>query len=164
MSYINRLISVQGPTQVINVISILKSIRSQFPDNVFHDYLVVGGMDTVNSSSKTKTLCIVISQIATLWDFAGCLYIDDNLLPLIDLDVEMNMPLLSINCLQKIKYQEIFACRNWQPFNIYILNNLSFDCVNFYGDGFGLLDPSRPLRSEGLLQIRHILQILCKTM
>ena len=136
MSIVNRLITAQGPSQLINVISILKEREHSVSDISYKDYLIVGGLDTVKCSYTTSVLGRVMSQISSLWNFEACYYIDDQFIPI----PELNTFSCSLNDLQAQVYAELFLCRNWQPFNLYMLKNIDFSQVTFYGDGYGFLD------------------------
>jgi hypothetical protein len=152
-----RIISAQGPTQLINVLAILKyQLRNEVAEP-WEDHLVIGGLYTERCSDTTERMiesCIKISQY---WQFKSIKYLSDQDL---SIDVSFLNTVERVNQKLDLKYvSSVYVCRNWQPFNEILLESYKNASKICYGDGFGLLDindtkfQAMPINPEGYQEI-----------
>jgi hypothetical protein len=153
----NRIIAVQGPTQLINVIAVLSYRRDHEGQIGFNDHLVLGGMS--GGTGEHESLCEVCRQIAKVWPFAGISVFDEYANPPrngseFDEAVDLFRTTVGIaDC------SEIYVSRNWQLFNELALNAFPDSSRICYGDGFGTIDLDGGYRGYGACCPRGFLSI-----
>jgi len=136
-----RLIIVQGPIQLLNVLSILRYQfdRGEFIDS--DDYLIIGGLASkFLETQKLKRICIKLAN--SLWDFKKIFYLNEWFRRL------HNRNYLSFkNCTKCIKqftriYEAnvIYTARNWQFINEIFLSSYPEAQKICYGDALGWID------------------------
>lgn len=143
----NRIIAVQGPTQLINVIAVLSYRRDHEGQEGFSDHLVLGGMS--GGAQVHRDLCKVCHEIARAWPFASFLGFDEYENPPGDanaFDEAVGQFRTSIGVSDS---SEIYVARNWQLFNELALHAYPKATRICYGDGFGTLDLNGGFRSSG---------------
>ncbi len=136
-----RIITAQGPTQVLNVIALLKyefiNKNDQFYE--YDDCLVLGGFYIEESDKNFDFFLNTCIEIASHWNFKSVIYLSDNDLEIGKLSffgtVQSVKKKLSLNLVEKI-----YVCRNWQRFNEILLECYQNAFKIAYGDGFGSFD------------------------
>ncbi len=148
-----RLIIVQGPLQLLNVLSVLRSQEVDGEYKNCDDFLVMGGY----SDQKLSTVCLQISQT---WNFKEriplyefellCQKNSCDFLTATDLlKKHINIPSADV----------VYTCRNWQFVNEVFLAAYPNARKICYGDGLGWLDLnstaliSKPLNASGFIPI-----------
>jgi len=133
-----RVVSAQGPAQLLNVLGILKYQLRNEANQYWEDHLVLGGFYIQGSDenlARMKEACINISKS---WNFKSVKYLSDN-----DLSINSSFFETVESVRQKLNigfFERIYVCRNWQPFNEILLECCPSAVKICYGDGFGLLD------------------------
>lgn len=155
-----RLISIQGPTQLLNVLSILRSQETNPEYKESQDYLIIGGL-CVDSLSlkKIEKIC---QQIARVWNFKQIFCLNN-------LERLYILKIFSFkDCIKSLKkstnlefVDAVYVCRNWQFFNEVLLSSYPQAHKICYGDGLGYLDLnsnfwSQPVNPEGLVDVDEI--------
>ncbi|MEH2199679.1 CmcI family methyltransferase [Nostoc sp.] len=129
-----RLIIVQGPLQLLNVISVLRSQEADGEYRNCDDFLIMGGY----SDQELNKVCLQISQI---WNFKEKLLLYEfevfcssnsfDFLTVTELlKQHINLPLADV----------VYTCRNWQFVNEVFLAAYPNARKICYGDGLGWLD------------------------
>jgi hypothetical protein len=133
-----RLITAQGPAQLINVLAILTYQSKNETINNWEDHLVLGGFATDHSHARSRKILEVCMKISKYWNFKSIQYLDTQ-------DLLFDGPFLGItqrleHKLQLKDIQCVYASRNWQLFNEIVLEIYETADKICYGDGFGWLD------------------------
>ncbi|QNP29955.1 hypothetical protein [Cylindrospermopsis curvispora] len=133
-----RVVSAQGPAQLLNVLGILKYQLRNEANEYWEDHLVLGGFYIQGSDenlARMKEVCINISKY---WNFKSVKYLSDD-----DLSISSSFFEVVESVKQKLNigfFERIYVCRNWQPFNEILLECCPSAVKVCYGDGFGILD------------------------
>ncbi|MEH1947651.1 MAG: CmcI family methyltransferase [Nostoc sp.] len=129
-----RLIVVQGPAQLLTVLSVLRSQEENGEYRNCDDYLIMGGY----RDQKLNKVCIQISQV---WKFKErlSLYEFENLCSIKDFDFFSTTQLLK-NYLNVPFADVVYTCRNWQFINEVFLSAYANARKICYGDSLGLLN------------------------
>ncbi|MGI0482343.1 CmcI family methyltransferase [Geminocystis sp. CENA526] len=161
-----RIITAQGPTQLINVLSILQFQESKENDGIgtFKDYLVVMGLYADESASEQmKEVCFLLGSI---WNFEKYIYLqqqkwDSLCYKNFELAKNTLRDYLEINTADIV-----YVCRNWQPCNELILSTYQGADRICYGDGWGVLDSNREdiryVNPQGMLKVERAYSIFPK--
>jgi hypothetical protein len=135
---LNRLITAQGSSQLLTVISILKSQKTNHEYGECNDFLLLGGFATTNSKSN-KAIIQVCQEIAEIWEFQKIL-----ILPDIPDHFNFSQMILKRGIRKAIGLKSdinvTYTSRDWQCFNECILSAYPHAHKIFYGDSQGLLD------------------------
>jgi hypothetical protein len=155
----NRLITVQGPSQLLNVISVLRYQEEFEGIKNCQDVLLIGGLYLDKDDPGSQKLFEACLEISKIWNFcnyfistkienfyqqsdrdlaATCSYLKDYL----------NLPV--VDC--------IYTVRNWQFFNEVCLASYPTARKICYGDGYGIIDLNctvieQPISSNGYIQM-----------
>jgi hypothetical protein len=139
-----RLISAQGPAQLINVLAILKYQDKNESPCQWEDHLVLGGFSTELSPQITQRMVQICEKIASIWNFKSLHYLSNE-----DLSIECSFHQTAKRLRKELNLTDveyIYVCRNWQLFNELLLESYQDARKVAYGDGFGLLDLSSKTR------------------
>jgi hypothetical protein len=133
-----RLITAQGPAQLINVLGILNYQSQNETIDDWEDHLVLGGFCTDGSDETTKLMIETCTEISKYWKFKSIEYLSpQNLL----LDNSFSETIERVERKLSLKdIQSIYVCRNWQLFNEILLEIYKDSTKVCYGDSFGALD------------------------
>lgn len=132
-----RVISAQGPTQLINVLAILKYQAGNAIAEVWEDHLVLGGFCTELSSETTKIMIESCIKISKYWNFKSVKYLSDQDLS----DASFSEAVERVKQKLDIKnVSSVYVCRDWQLFNEILLETYKNSRKICCGDGFGMLD------------------------
>lgn len=155
-----RLITAQGPTQLLNVVSILKyEIKDENNQSQnWEDYLVLGGFYIMDSDENLDNCIKTCIEISRHWKFKSVTYLSEkdlagNNLSFLEV-VQSVTRSLSIGLVDKI-----YVCNNFQPFNEILLGCYNSAVKVCYGDGFGILgikssiDKHQSMNPKGYLNI-----------
>lgn len=136
-----RLVSAQGPCQLVNVLGILKyELRNEInqPQH-WEDHLVLGGFCIAGWDENLATCIETCIEISKHWNFRSVKYLSDD-----DLSISPSSffeVVHSVNRRLNIGLVDrIYVCRNWQPFNEILLECCPSAVKVCYGDSFGILD------------------------
>ena len=131
-----RVISAQGPTQLINILAILSYQVDSETVEVWQDHLVLGGFCTETSSETTKIMIESCIKISKYWNFESVKYLSDRDLS----DASFSEAVERVKqklCLKNVN--SVYVCRDWQLFNEILLETYKNSRKICYGDGFGML-------------------------
>ena len=148
-----RLIIVQGPAQLLNVLSVLRSQEADGEYRNCDDFLILGGY----SDQKLNQVCLQISQV---WNFKERLlfYEFEKYFYSNSCDFLAAAQLLKEH-LNILSADVVYTCRNWQFVNEVFLAAYPNARKICYGDGLGWLDlnstafVSKPLNPSGFIPI-----------
>lgn len=136
-----RIVIIQGPIQLLNVLSVLSYQLSTGEYTDFEDTFVFGGM-FLKGDNATEIIA-VCTKILKIWCHPKKIYIfDDSMeerLAKGQLTFSQCRQLLS-NRLNIKSVDVIYFCRNWQFINELFLSTYSTARKICYGDGLGFLD------------------------
>lgn len=155
-----RLISIQGPTQLLNVLSILRSQETNPEYKNSQDYLIIGGL-CVDSLSAKKILDIC-QQIARVWNFKQIFCLNHLEKLYIHKIFSFKDCIKSLKKYTNLQFVDaVYVCRNWQFFNEVLLSSYPQAQKICYGDGLGYIDLnsnfwSQPVNPEGLVDVDEI--------
>ena len=142
-----RVITVQGPTQLLSIIAILKYQQSAEAFDSAIDVLVMGGFYSEHYAQLIRTCKVVSSQ----WSFSQVIVVGINLSLSCD-NPGSHYPTISrMQHLASADY--VYVSRNWQPFNEAFIDLCKSAKVICYGDGLiGGLDSLMPAKDSGYLE------------
>lgn len=135
----SRLIIVQGPSQLLNVLSVLSFQQANGEYRECEDFLVLGGFCGNSTSAQGMIkICIQLSQV---WNFKDIFL----LLNLERLFRRYHYSFLATirllkNSIGLQNVDVVYTCRNWQFINEVFLSAYPGARKICYGDGLGLLD------------------------
>jgi len=148
-SLIMRVITAQGPTQLLSAIAILKYQLCTQGTSPVQDILVIGGLFSEHYIELINATKIIASQ----WSFCQTIVLG------INLSLTSSNPSSKFPGTSDLKHLEaadaIYVCRNWQPFNEAMIDLCRNADVICYGDGFGTLDALLPGPDDDSLQRRR---------
>lgn len=133
-----RIITAQGPCQLINVIAVLKYQKQLNKNSEFRDILILSDTRvTPQVHQEVKCMC---ESIAEIWPFSSIVDIDEEMLKYpANISFEQR-----VDCFRNLFPGEyidcVYVCRNWQIFNEVVLNSFPLAHKVAYGDSFGILD------------------------
>jgi hypothetical protein len=131
-----RLISAQGPGQVLNVLAILNYQQDIENDLQCEDHLVLGGF-AANSRKQVDSIIKTCIDLASAWNFQSITYLD------VEKNKRQSFSEQANQARSKLGLDRVdvfYVCRNWQLFNELLLEACKDSRKICYGDGFGWLD------------------------
>jgi hypothetical protein len=129
-----RLITAQGPSQLINVIGVLHYLAEKHSTSLCEDILVLGGFETLQDD-HILAACL---KISSGWLFRKIVHLNGTSYGHQHGSSDMCYGIKNI--IGHTKFDEVFVCRNWQQFNKNLLRAYSDASVICYGDGYGIVD------------------------
>lgn len=133
-----RVITAQGPTQLLSVLAILQYLQRMQNADSSADILVIGGLYSENYSD----IIHACKRISSQWNFEKIIILGVNLA------LSASNPGSNFRSTAELGYlaraEEIFVCRNWDRFNEEMIGLCANADVVCYGDGFGWLDAILP--------------------
>ncbi|OLP15650.1 hypothetical protein BST81_25190 [Leptolyngbya sp. 'hensonii'] len=150
-----RIIVVQGPLQLLNVLSVLRSQAQAGEYQNCEDHLVMGGYRRDEQFTK---VCL---QIASIWRFKAITTLHDFELTYYRDGEDFQAATAQIKDFLGIASADVvYTCRNWQFINELFLVAYSEAHKICYGDGLGWLDlnslafySTKPLNATGFVAI-----------
>ena len=150
-----RLVSAQGPTQLLNALAILDYQRDVEGLYKCEDHLVLGGF-CANSKKQVDSIMKACTDLASIWDFQSIIYLD--------FEKSKKQSFLQwtkqVKLVLKLDHVDVcYVCRNWQLFNEVLLESYKESHKICYGDGFGWLDlndtkwQKSPINPRGYIKI-----------
>ncbi len=151
-----RLIAVQSPSNLLNVLCLLRFERSKSPNAATKDYLFLGGF--FSNEETSNRLLSTILKISSLWQFEKIFNLS-NLEQLVQTGA-LTLQQGALGLRKKFKDHEVHAVyvgRNYQLFNELILAAFPESESKAYGDSFGIHDsdsfPKRASNPQGLRRV-----------
>jgi hypothetical protein len=167
---ITRLICVQGPSQLLDVMSILLFQQREQKEN-YIDILIIGGLCMSGDLKSSKAMVDITKLIASHWQFNAIydIYNFESRLGYILKIVRhlgKSFSLLFLNLMKKTikkitnldNVDQIYVCRNWQSFNEILLFTYANAEKICYGD-IGHLDINDEQKRNGLINPNGFIEI-----
>ena len=167
---ITRLICVQGPSQLLDVMSILLFQQREQKEN-YIDILVIGGLCMSGDLKASEAMVDITKLIASHWQFNAIYDIhkfESRLSYIIKIVRRLgkSSSLLFLNLVKKIikkitnldNVDQIYVCRNWQTFNEILLFTYANAEKICYGD-IGHLDIDDKQQRNGLINPNGFIKI-----
>ena len=155
-----RLISVQGASQLLDIMSIL-SFQDQEEKSSYNSILILGGFCVSNDKKVSSQISSAIREIASFGDFSAVYdisYLEYKTSRLIRASKKLSISLGLLKILSTLlrrsinvsNIEKIYVCRNWQHFNEILLFSYPNAEKICYGD-LGILDINDNLQEKGLI-------------
>lgn len=159
---ITRLICVQGPSQLLDVMSILL-YQQELKKQNYNDVLIIGGLCMSGDQKSLNATIDITKLIASHWEFSSIHNIS-NLESRLSyffkiakrfgkhssLALLKRISRLIKNTISLEEVDQVYVCRNWQDFNEIILFTYSKARKICYGD-LGHLDINDEQKRKGLI-------------
>jgi hypothetical protein len=128
-----RLVTVQGPSQLLSVLAVLDREDGERPGLEHDDYLIVHGLFT----SRDRDIVLAVEDLSRVRNWKA-------VINLTSLEPEI---VAGVDVSERIQEQigvhtadSVYSCRNWQPTNEAILRSYAGAEKVLYGDGLGVAD------------------------
>ena len=136
-----RIITAQGPLQLLNVLTVLRSAELNQATQEYEDILILDGFGVSGNPIASQNMIDICKNIGKIWNFK-------KIFPLTEIQSLFHSKKCTfLETVQILKNQlnlnhveEIYTCRNWQFFNELILTSYPVARKICYGDGLGWLN------------------------
>lgn len=136
-----RLITALGPSQLLNAIAVLRFQADTGEYSQCNDYLVLGGIGTLNRDGATQRILDVCQQIAAIWPFKAIVSTQPIEHAFHAAEIDFFTAQAQLKTLLGLDSVDVvYAVRNWQVFNEICLTAYASARKICYGDGYGVLD------------------------
>jgi SAM-dependent methyltransferase len=167
---ITRLICVQGPSQLLDVMSILLFQQKEQPQD-YNDVLVIGGLCMSGNIKSSEDVVEITKLISSHWQFNAVYDISNfesrlNYIFKITKRLGNRPSLMLLNLIAKLvknitsldNVDQIYVCRNWHHFNEILLFTYAKAEKVCYGD-IGHLDIDDEQQKKGLINPKGFITI-----
>ncbi len=139
----DRIIAVQGPVNLLNVLSVLRYERALGKQGPSDDYLILGGSFLEGNNDGLVEVCL---KLASLWPFKG-VFTTHGLEHLVHMGA---IPFTgAVSLLQKPfrgrRIETVYLLRNFQLFNELVQFAFPHSRLSCYGDSYGVHGYTRGL-------------------